>query len=184
MYRESVVGVLRSPKACVVAYSTWWVAVIAVLFATGAHQSGRIVSSGFGPSDTLYFATAHINTWPKWLALVGFVMADALLGSWCAEVVQPWIITSVYAPAERRLEYGHAATGAITTLYKLWETLRLLLPFYLALTQLDVLAVYVLSVVAVTAVTSWAAIRRKARPLADYADLHALTLLDADPPQT
>ena len=171
MNRDALVSVLRSPRACVVAYSAWWTMVIVVLFATGAHQNGRVVSSGFGPSETLYFATVHINTWLRWVVLIAFVMADALLGSWCAEVVQPWIITSVYAAGERRLEYSHATTGAITTAYKLWETLRLLLPFYLALTQLDVLAVYVLSVVAVTAATSWAAIRRKARPLGEYSDL-------------
>jgi len=171
MNKQAVVDVLRSPRACVVAYSAWWTMVIVVLFATGAHQNGRVVSSGFGPSETLYFATVHINTWLRWVVLIAFVMADALLGSWCAEVVQPWIITSVYAAGERRLEYSHATTGAITTAYKLWETLRLLLPFYLALTQLDVLAVYVLSVVAVTAATSWAAIRRKARPLGEYADV-------------
>jgi len=164
--KQRIAAAVQSPLGCVVACMSWLALFMIVFLAIGGHHGNRLLH--FGPSELLYFFTVHINTWARWFWLMVFVVVDAAIQAWSATIMTPWLTNSVYAQSQDGsggvaylTEYRHGATMFVTSVYQLWASVRQFLPFYLAFTQLDILAVRVVAEVLVSTATGWAAIREK-----------------------
>lgn len=162
--KQRVAAAIQSPLGCAVVSSCWLLLFMIVFLAIGGHHGNRLLH--FGPSELLYFFTVHINTWARWFWLTVFLVADAVVQAWSANIMTPWLTNSVYAQSadggvSYLVDYRHGTTLLVVTVYQLWASTRQFLPFYLAFTQLDLLVVRIVAEVLVSAITGWAAIREK-----------------------
>lgn len=161
---KPVLDLLRDERVAVAAMSGWLVFVMAVFFSLGGYKVNRLIRFDFGPSDSLYFVGVHINTWPRWMLLLAFVAIDALIECWPDNVVQPWVLTTVYAADPRPLCHSRATTMSVTNLYAICGYVRRIIELYIAFTQIDVLMVRLLSMSLASLITSWATIRLREQP--------------------
>lgn len=163
---KSVIDILRDERAAVISMAGWLLAVLATFFALGGYRANKIIRFDFGPSESLYFVGAHINTWPRWLLLLGFVAVDALIECWPNNVVQPWILNTVYSPDPRPLQHSRMTTMSLVNVYSMCGMIRRIIELYIAFTQIDVLVVRLSAMLCASFVTSWATIRNREEPRA------------------
>lgn len=163
MWRDWAVWVFQDQRICVLANDAWFVFVITVFGVMGGFQTNKIIAFGFGPSATLEFIGARINTWGRWAMLVVFVMCNSLLEMW-GNNVGAWIVNSVYVPEDRLLKYRRPTTLAIVDLNVMNDQVWRAINLYVAFTQIDILCVRIVMFGLITHLYAWLAVRSKLTP--------------------
>jgi len=99
----------------------------------------------WGPNDRLFFIGAPIDTWTKWLYLVGSrvvgVISEAALG----DMIAPWIASHLQNEEKVYLPYSKLKCRAIVQLYSIYVKFNEMFSLFLLLTQADVALIELVS---------------------------------------
>ena len=94
----------------------------------------------FGPSETLIFFHAPIDTWPLWSALVAYTIISnifCLLGS---DIISPYCTLSIQN-TDAKLKHSVCVSHAIIQFYYLGYCISGYLSMYMLFTQIDFLII-------------------------------------------
>ena len=116
--------------------------LLALQFAyqTGYFYMGVYVSEYFtwGPNDRLFFIKTPIDTWQKWMYLMFSRVIGTLSEAALADVVQPWIVTTLQDEQKVYLPYRKWKCRLIVQLYYTYHWINEVFSLFLMLTQFDI----------------------------------------------
>jgi hypothetical protein len=113
-----------------------------------AHQLEFLQGDYFrvGPSPTLKFAGAHIDTWKKYWFLVGFRFITKAVETATFDMIGPWITTDIQDENRTDLPYPPWKCNMIITLYNQYMGIDKMLDTLSVFSQFDIVVVDWLSV--------------------------------------
>jgi hypothetical protein len=189
----------RTPQVAVTVALTWMTAVIAGLAGVGGNGPNRTLRMTPGPSPELHLLGATFDTWPLWAGLLAFIVADSGVMRFVYDIVESWKMNHVMNPLARVRQMRVWEYALVTAGFKLYLSFDYVINMFLTFSQVDVLAVMLLSDVAVAALNTVMAARAKLPPDAPAArgleiegapmdaaspeSLELVPLARADPPE-
>lgn len=135
---------------------TLWIAACVAGMVAVSRMSSRSTEDGFfrfGPGPDLVTFGVHIDTWPRYAALVAYCALNSVARTLHSEIVTPWIVTGVQHPCPHtayvaRHAYEVVMASVAYTWFDWFASISVLL------SQVDVLLVEVACSCAMTAVTT------------------------------
>ncbi len=113
----------------------WKIIVVVLWISLGMFSSDYY---RFGPSDTLMlaFVDIPINTWPKYMVIISYVIIDCLLKVVSGDFVYPWINAVVMNPSIT-IKQNKSTTYILTNYYWGLNSFNTIFFFALSMSQVD-----------------------------------------------
>jgi hypothetical protein len=162
---QAIDKVFDDKRVTITVLVVWFVIVMVLFSSIGLFTTNYMA---IGPNDNLTYMGMPLNTWPRYNAVLIFVIISTAINDLAGDAISPWILTCVCDVKSRVIPYSKSTCLLITQVWSCYCGVMSIASISLVFSQFDLLAVRLIVDLVVNQYTTMRFLRNKTHSAAEY----------------
>jgi hypothetical protein len=172
---QAIDKVFDDKRVTITVLVVWFVIVMVLFSSIGLFTTNYMA---IGPNENLTYMGMPLNTWPRYNAVLIFVVISTAINDLAGDAISPWILTCVCDVKSRVIPYSKSTCLLITQVWSCYCGVMSIASISLVFSQFDLLAVRLIVDLVVNQYTTMRFLRNKTHSAAEYNRFFEDTKLD------
>ena len=159
-------NVMFDDKRVTITILSIWFVIVAVLFSyLGLFKTSYMA---VGPSSTLTYMGMTLNTWPRYSAVLIYVILSTAINDFAGDAISPWLQNTIMDHKSLIIPYSKSTCLIITQIWSAYVGVMSVASISLVFSQFDLLAVRLIVDLLVSQYTTMRFLRNKTHSAEEY----------------